>query len=165
MYLSLNDPGTVIGFGDMQDLWQDFVVIKHAKQLAVQEAYLRKSARESREDKLLRVVPVGEWGRRLGAIWNALQKGSAQAWKRTERLTNVASLCWTIFCTVRFGVEQSDMSWEDEGAKVWQDQSACPAVINKKLVPKEHKGGVALGGNCLARPTSTPMLSWASSIG
>lgn len=69
-----------------------------------------------------------------------------------EKNREVASLCWTIFCTVRFGVEQSDMSWEDEGAKVWQDQSACPAVINKKLVPKEHKGGVALGGKANKYP-------------
>lgn len=97
-----------------------------------------KIARESKQAQLLRVAPVGEWGRQLRVI----AEGKSTS---LDKNREVASLCWTILCTVRFGVGQSAMSWADEDAKVWQDQGACPAVLKKKLVPEHCRGGVAAG--------------------
>ena len=119
-----------IAWPDLISLWQHYVIVYDDDKI-VREVKLAKSkAKEHNEDVLMRVTPIGDWGRWLSSI---AHKPITDLQKNRE----VAQLCWCIYSTVRFGPDEAkgDAPWEVESAKVWRDEVPCPAVAFKRKVP------------------------------
>lgn len=126
-YRILKSDKVNIGWTDLKQLWQAFVIVYG--DLA------------DDDDVLLRVKPVGQWGMQLKHIALSAELSDL------ERNRQVAELCYRVFSMVRFGVGEGDgdAPWVNEDAKVWRDEVPCPAKLLKHRLPDNLRQGVSKG--------------------
>ena len=134
-YKLLNDASYGIFFEDLDNLW-------HA--LQDPDTYEQFNKDDGRLDKVFLRRPWGQSVRDIAESDNTDEQKT--------RLT--AELCFTIYATVMYGMDETGGSkpWENEASRVWQDRKTCPAYLDVRNLARCNRVNVREGNGLKEYP-------------
>ena len=76
------------------------------------------------DGKLVKIYLRQPWGAALAKIAGS----DATDLNKNRYVANVAELCWRIYATVLYGIDEAmgERPWENSSSKVWKDNKQCP---------------------------------------